>query len=293
MNFDFRAWASAGVALGLVSSVLSLALDATAVPSLGMPSWIYGVIGLGLIFVSGVSVYVVQLRNHDRKEAQRDKEMADLNSRLMAMESPSEEVAESPPTNLVTIPIVNAKAGPKLSVHKHEAGLVGAEVVDFEKQPANYRGYIQELVHWDDHQKQQWRQYLSISLTDVYTEHLHDASPFITFRVEVRNHLATEVVVERVTDSSGSVLGLNLPPPVEAIAAKIPREEDRTFVLHMYMVGEDVPKAIQMEAKKPGPPALLWMLKGRWWVRVYGDIHEAWGPDRELTARVTLDYTVM
>ena len=143
------------------------------------------------------------------------------------------------------------------------------------------RQHLKELWHWHEHQNAQWREYIRLELLDVDCSHVNEASPYALLRMRMTNFLGVAIRLMRVTESTGTVDVHTLPQLPADLDVRVPRGSESSFDVRLPLYGQ-VPDHLRTEAREPHPRRLSWVIKGRWWVEVYGNQETAWSPSYEL-----------
>jgi len=146
--------------------------------------------------------------------------------------------------------------------------------------------YAQQVLSWYNHQKTNWLSFLRLKLDGVNCIGIGESSPYIVLNMELRNYLPSDIELLRVVHSEGSVSGShNLPSLPETLGVRVQKNNENRFTVKVDVHGTALPDYLQSVASKPIPEALQWMVKGEWWVRVFGEEREAWTRSSEFTCR--------
>lgn len=134
-----------------------------------------------------------------------------------------------------------------------------------------------ELLEFYERQKANWKNYIRLKIVRVVQDVTGDV-PKVIFWLEMTNFLPVEFRLVKVTHSEGDVGagglgGCHLPSLSETIDERIGPCSEKQFKLEMGVYGTNVPNFLSKVSA--GGQLLQWMLKGEWYVEIYGKL-EVW-----------------
>ncbi len=146
-----------------------------------------------------------------------------------------------------------------------------------------------ELLEFEQTQRQSWLSFVHLRLCGVDCSHVNEASPYVVLDMELRNFLLVPVRLLNAMNSDGTVDVHTLPSLPENYDVTVQPCLAHLFQIKLAIHGTDVPNHLRSEASVECRRPLRWVIRGEWYVEVFGTRKRAWTRSYELRCNAVVN----